>query len=191
MNWLALFNKFEKVQSRLNVFLLRLAGASINGKLGLRQGVDIPRLPNKISFGNQVNLDRGVSIVLSNTEQNREQRFLLTLGNQVYINRYSVIDATTDIKIGDKTMIGTHCYITDHDHDFKGAPVDQSIGELPIAGRPTIIGQNVWLGSHVTILKGVTIGNNSIIGAGSVVAKSIPENVIAVGNPCKVIKERK
>ncbi|MEQ8239752.1 MAG: acyltransferase [Cyclobacteriaceae bacterium] len=181
----------EKIQGKIAVWVLRSRGSLLKGKLGLRRGVDIPRLPHKIRFGNRVNLDRGVSIILSDTPDNKNQVFLLTLGDHVYINRYTVIDATTEITIGDRTMIGTHCYITDHDHDFKGAPVDQSIGELPIAGKPTIIGQNVWIGSHVTILKGVTIGDNCIIGAGSVVTKSIPENMIAVGNPCKVLKERK
>lgn len=60
----------------------------------------------------------------------------------------------------------------------------------PRAGKdkPVRIEDNVWIGGGVTILKGVTIGRNSLIGAGSVVVKSIPENVIAAGNPCKVIR---
>ena len=53
---------------------------------------------------------------------------------------------------------------------------------------PIVIEDNVWIGANATILKGVTIGRNSLIGAGSVVVKSIPENVIAAGNPCRVIK---
>lgn len=60
----------------------------------------------------------------------------------------------------------------------------------PRAGKnvPIVIEDNVWIGANATILKGVTIGRNSLIGAGSVVVKSIPENVIAAGNPCRVIK---
>ncbi len=54
--------------------------------------------------------------------------------------------------------------------------------------HPITVGDNVWLGGNVVILPGVTIGNNSVIGAGSVVTKNIPENVVAVGNPCKVVK---
>lgn len=53
---------------------------------------------------------------------------------------------------------------------------------------PIAIGDNCWLGGDVTILPGVTIGNNTIIGAGSVVTKDIPANVIAVGNPCRVLR---
>lgn len=58
-------------------------------------------------------------------------------------------------------------------------------------GKPIKIGNNVWIGGNVIVLPGVTIGDNSVIGAGSVVNKDIPANVVAVGNPCKVIKELK
>ena len=56
-------------------------------------------------------------------------------------------------------------------------------------GKPITLGKNVWLGGGCTILSGVTIGDNSIIGAGSVVTKDIPANVIAAGNPARVIRE--
>ena len=55
--------------------------------------------------------------------------------------------------------------------------------------KPITVGDNVWIGGNVVVLPGVTIGSNSVIGAGSVVTKDIPSNVVAVGNPCKVIKE--
>ncbi|NRW82134.1 acetyltransferase-like isoleucine patch superfamily enzyme [Clostridium beijerinckii] len=54
---------------------------------------------------------------------------------------------------------------------------------------PVRIGNNVWIGSNAVILPGVTIGDNSVIGAGSVVTHDIPENVVAVGNPCRVLRE--
>lgn len=54
--------------------------------------------------------------------------------------------------------------------------------------KPINIGENVWIGANATVLSGVTIGKNSVIGAGSVVTKDIPENVVAVGNPCKVLR---
>ena len=57
------------------------------------------------------------------------------------------------------------------------------------ADRPIAIGENAWLGADVTVLPGVTIGKNSVIGAGSVVTKDIPENVVAVGNPCRVLRQ--
>ena len=55
--------------------------------------------------------------------------------------------------------------------------------------KPIKVGNNVWIGGNVIVLPGVTIGNNTIIGAGSVVTKNIPSNVVAVGNPCRVIKQ--
>ncbi len=57
-----------------------------------------------------------------------------------------------------------------------------------VLAKPIIIGKNVWITSNVTILPGVTIGDNTIIGAGSIVTNDIPSNVLAAGNPCKVIK---
>lgn len=54
--------------------------------------------------------------------------------------------------------------------------------------KPINIGENVWIGANATVLSGVTIGKNSVIGAGSVVTKDIPENVVAVGNPCRVLR---
>ena len=56
-------------------------------------------------------------------------------------------------------------------------------------GVPITIGNNVWIGGNATILPGVNIGDNSVIGAGSVVTKDIPSNVLAVGNPCRIIKK--
>lgn len=54
--------------------------------------------------------------------------------------------------------------------------------------RPIGVGNNVWIGGNVTVLPGITIGNNVTIGAGSVVTRDIPDNTLAVGNPCRVIK---
>lgn len=56
---------------------------------------------------------------------------------------------------------------------------------------PVIIGDNVWIGSGAIIMPGVTIGNNVVIGVGSIVTKNIPDNVIAYGNPCRIVRENK
>jgi acetyltransferase-like isoleucine patch superfamily enzyme len=84
------------------------------------------------------------------------------------------------IKIGNNVRVGANVLITDsdwHSDDYRS-------GE----NKPVIIHNNVWLGVNSVILKGVTIGENSVVGANSVVTKDIPSNVIAAGNPCKVIK---
>jgi carbonic anhydrase/acetyltransferase-like protein (isoleucine patch superfamily) len=91
----------------------------------------------------------------------------------------TVIGAFLKIRIGHNVRCGSNTLITDsdwHNDDYRvGEPV------------PVEIEDNVWLGLNSIVLKGVTIGRNSIIGANSVVTKNIPENVIAAGNPCKVI----
>ena len=88
------------------------------------------------------------------------------------------------IEIGDQTLIGPHTglYTACHALDPQERLDEKEYG------RPIIIGRNVWVGGHCVILAGVTIGDNSVIGAGSVVTKDVPENVIAYGNPCRVIK---
>ena len=77
--------------------------------------------------------------------------------------------------------------MTIYDSDFHELNIGKRTGGNPKTGRVKI-GKNVFIGSDVTILKGVTIGNNSVIGSGSVVVNSIPDNMIAAGNPCKIIK---
>jgi acetyltransferase-like isoleucine patch superfamily enzyme len=97
----------------------------------------------------------------------------------------SVIGAKVGITIGNDVLCGANTLITDF--DWHGIPPDQrrtSTGQ----SKEIIIENNVFIGYGTVILKGVTIGKNSVIGANSVVSKNIPENVIAGGNPCKVIK---
>ena len=93
----------------------------------------------------------------------------------------TVIAAFNSIIIKDRTKCGANTLITDADWHLD----DPRSGKA----KPIIIGSNVWLGEGCKVLKGVEIGDNTVIGAGSVVTKSIPANVIAAGNPCKTIKK--
>lgn len=92
----------------------------------------------------------------------------------------TVIGAFESIIIGNNVRCGANTLITDADWHLD----DYRAGEP----RPVIIEDGVWLGEGVKVMKGVTIGENSLIGAGSIVIKDIPSNVVAAGNPCKVIK---
>ena len=92
----------------------------------------------------------------------------------------TVIGAALSIKLGRNVRCGANTLITDSDWHAD----DSRTG----ADKPVEIGNNVWLGYGVKVLKGVKIGDNSLIGAGSVVTRDIPANVIAAGNPCRVIK---
>lgn len=84
------------------------------------------------------------------------------------------------ITIGDNVKVGANVLITDSDWHLDDPRVSEP--------KEIVIGNNVWLGYGVVVMKGVTIGENTVIGSNSVVTKNIPANVIAAGNPCKVIK---
>lgn len=108
----------------------------------------------------------------------------ISIGKRFFANFNLTILDEAFVTIGDDCFIGpnvslyTACHSTD--------PVERNSRRE--WARPITIGDNVWIGGGVTVLPGVTIGNNVTIGAGSVVTKDIPDNVVAVGNPCKVIK---
>lgn len=105
--------------------------------------------------------------------------------DHVFINHNCVMLDGADITIGNHVFIGPNCGFHTAGHP---CDVEQRNAGLEYA-YPITIGDNVWIGANVTVLAGVTIGNNSIIGAGSVVTKDIPDHVIAVGNPCRIMKK--
>ena len=108
----------------------------------------------------------------------------IELGKNVYLNCNCVILDCLTVKIGDFTKIGPNVHFYTVEHPLN--PIERKLGyEL---AKPIIIGENVWIGGGAIILSGVEIGDNSVIGAGSVVTKNLPNNVIAVGNPCKIIR---
>lgn len=114
-------------------------------------------------------------------------------GKNVELGDYVHIGALESVVIGDNVLMASKIYISDHDHGIYAgqniSPAGQIQSEKPLQISPVVIGNNVWLGENVCVLKGVHIGENSIIGASSVVTKSIPANSIAVGAPAKVVKQ--
>lgn len=109
----------------------------------------------------------------------------ISIEDDVYINFGCVILDCAEITIGSHTLLGPNIglYAANHSTDA----TERINGGC--YGKPIHIGKNVWLGGDVKVLPGVSIGDNTIIGTGSIVTKNIPANVIAVGNPCKVIRE--
>lgn len=106
-------------------------------------------------------------------------------GKGVYANFNLTLVDDTHIYVGDHVMFGPNVTISAGTH-----PVDPELREKGIQyNMPVRIGKNVWIGSGAQILPGVTIGENSVIGAGSVVTKDIPANVVAIGNPCRPMRE--
>ena len=107
------------------------------------------------------------------------------LGKNVYANFNLTLVDDTHVYIGDCTMMGPNVVIATAGH-----PILPELREKGYQfNMPVHIGKNCWLGAGVIVMPGVTIGDNTVIGAGSVVTKDIPANVVAVGNPCRVMRE--
>mgnify|MGYP000264224329 FL=1 len=111
--------------------------------------------------------------------------FNISVGKNFYTNHNCTILDGAPVTFGDNVFIAPNCAISTAGHAIDS---EQRSRGLEIA-RPISVGNHVWIGANVSILPGVTIGDNTIIGAGSVVNKDIPSNVIAVGNPCRVMRE--
>lgn len=107
------------------------------------------------------------------------------VGDNFYANFNLTLVDDADIFIGDNVMIGPNTVIATAGH-----PILPSLREKAMQYNiPVFIGNNVWLGAGVIIMPGVKIGDNSVIGAGSVVTRDIPENCVAYGNPCRVRRD--
>lgn len=107
------------------------------------------------------------------------------MGDQVYANFNLTVVDDGEVFIGSHVMIGPNVTIATAGH-----PVEPSLRRKGIQfNKPVHIGDNVWIGAGVIILPGVTIGENTVVGAGSVVTKDLPANVVAVGNPCRVLRQ--
>lgn len=109
----------------------------------------------------------------------------LHFGSGIYVNFNLTAVDDGHIYIGDKVLFGPNVTIATANH-----PLDPELrGRGLQYNRDVHIGENTWIGAGVIIVPGVTIGKNAVIGAGSIVTKDIPDNVIAVGNPCRVLRE--
>ena len=108
----------------------------------------------------------------------------IELGERVFFNFNCTVLDVCRVRIGDYTMFGPSVQIYTPLH-----PMNAEQRRREEYGRPIDIGSDVWVGGGAIILAGVTIGSRAVIGAGSVVTRDIPEGVLAVGNPCRVIRE--
>ena len=135
-----------------------------------------------VKLGGHVHLHTGIKIQTGNGAN-------VEIGEQTHIQPGCQLSAyKSSIKIGRGVEIAPNCAFYSYNHSVKAG---QPIRNQPLDSKGDIsIGDNVWLGYGVIVLDGVVIGKNTVIGAGSVVTKNIPQNAIAAGNPAKLIKFR-
>jgi len=110
--------------------------------------------------------------------------YRITLGENFYSNYNFIILDGAQVTIGDNVFIGPNCSIFAAGHPFQAKLRNEGLEYA----WPISIGDSVWIGGHVSIMSGVTIGEGAVIGVGSGVTKDIPGNVLAAGNPCRVIR---
>ncbi|MCP4132657.1 MAG: acyltransferase [bacterium] len=146
---------------------------------------------NVVVSGPNINLGKNVVIVGANgfktnltcyKANNHEGS--ITIGDNVLIMNGVRISSAAEIVIGDGCMLANFCYLTDADwHDIH----DRTYS--PGKTAPIILEKGVWIGDSAIIVKGVRIGENSVVGAGSVVTKDVPANVVVAGNPAAIVKK--
>lgn len=109
----------------------------------------------------------------------------ISIGARTFINyNFTALDVAR-ITIGDDVQIGPNVQLLTPTHPLEPGPRRDKLE----AARPISIGNNVWLGGGVIVLPGVSIGENTVVGAGAVVTKDLPPNVVAVGNPARIVRE--
>ncbi|MFX0195627.1 MAG: acyltransferase [Candidatus Hodarchaeota archaeon] len=145
------------------------------------------RNPHLIAIGNKTNVGSGCLLWAIEKDRN-DQEVKIGIGNNVLLFRNATIVAMKKIIIGNYCLIAENVTIRDQDHAFTNS--SKPIKSQGFVINPVILEDNVWVGTGTTILRGVRIGKGSVIGANSVVKKSIPSYSIAAGIPAKVVKIR-
>ena len=176
---------FQKMTGYYNVLIFKLYGIKIGKKCEFRGKCLVSKAPGSlITIGNDFkcfSVYKEPSFLKCRTSiQTNESSANLIVGNNVGMGGVK-ISCFSRIVIGNNVKIGGNTTIMDGDYH----PEDYRSGDP----KEIVIEDNVWIGYSCIILKGVHIGKNTVIGAGSVVTKDIPQNVIAAGVPCKVIKK--
>jgi len=151
----------------------------------LDAGVRIPR-PAGVALGERVHVCRDARLE-STALAGSSEHGRIVIGDGVFIGERASIVSHAAITIGSLTMVSHNCSIMDFNHGTApGTPMARQPGRT----AEVRIGEDCWLGAGVIVLPGVTIGNGTVVGAGSVVTRSLPENVIAAGVPAQVRRPR-
>ena len=168
--------------SRRRNLWFSLLGVRLRGYVWIRR-VSIPRQWSDISLEKHVSLDDGVVLLCSGSPKENK----ISIAEDTYVNRYTMLDAHLEIRIGRNCMIGPYCYITDANH---GRATGALVKEQKMEAMPVVIEDDVWLGAGVIILPGVRLGHGCVIGAGAVVTDDVPPEAVFAGVPAVRIGTR-
>jgi acetyltransferase-like isoleucine patch superfamily enzyme len=146
---------------------------------------------NVVVYGPDISIGKNVVFVAASGYRTNlssviigDIRGRITIGDNVLVMNGVRISSAASITIGDGCMLANHCYLTDADwhdiHDRTSAPGRRA---------PIVLERGAWIGDSAIVCKGVRVGENSIVGAGAVVTKDVPSNVVVAGNPARVVKK--
>lgn len=147
---------------------------------------------NQTSYSDKEKRDKLIKKIIGKTGKNIQVEsnfycdygYNISVGDNFYLNHNCIILDVVKVEFGDNVFIGPNCGFYTASHPLNVS--DRNKG-LEYA-KPIKIGNNVWFGGNVVVMPGVTIGDNVTIGAGSIVTKDVPSNVLAYGNPCRVVR---
>lgn len=198
---------FSRIPGALGIVLRKIFYPTIIGRVGrgVVFGMDVSlRHPLKIEIGDGSIIDDGVLldakgsantgiIIGENCYVGRGTIFSCKEGDIILkdyanISTYCNISSNSKITIGEKSLLGPYVSLFATRHNFDN--VDEAILDQGWTSEGIEIANNCWLGAKVTVLDGVNIGESAVIGAGAVVTKSLPQRVVAVGSPARVVKTR-
>jgi acetyltransferase-like isoleucine patch superfamily enzyme len=181
-HFLALLRHKCLSRESMRIIYYKSLGLSVNGSVKL--GKIRCNWPNNVKLGNNCDIEDGVLFKITQPFSGLNY---IQLGDNVFIGADCQFNSSTQIIIGNDCLIASNTTFVDTGHENAfGIPINKQ----PCNFEKIVLGEDVWIGTHCAILKGVTIGNGSIIGAGSVVNKSIPENQIWAGVPARFIRNR-
>ena len=174
--------KVLKLSTILRILYFKTCGLKVGEETVI--GKIVCDWPNKIIIGRDSVIEDGVVFKITKpfTTDN-----LITLGNGVFVGNGCEFNCNTTIVIGDNCLIASRCTFVDTGHEIDP---NVNINKQPLTIAPILLEEDVWIGTQSVILKGVKIGKGSIVGAGSVVNKSIPAYEIWAGSPARFIRKR-
>ena len=203
-----LTSMFANCPGAAGIFLRSLCYRSLFKKFGkgvvIGRNVSI-RNPNKISVGNKVIIDENVLLDAKGIDNEG-----ITIGNGVYLGRNSILSCKNGdiilkdsvnigfnceivslkrVEVGENTLFAAYTYVVGGGHI--PLELDTPLKDQPTHGIGIKIGKNAWLGAKSIVMDGCDVGEGSIVGAGAIVTENIPDFVVAVGIPAKVIRKRK